>query len=76
MTVWMGGPAVVGVEDEGQRWEDTALSGACIGDLDIGEGVIDQQPQSPVGQEVCNSKDQLVRQVEAGGVFLCEDVWP
>ena len=41
MTVWMGGPAVIGVKDEEQRREEAALSGAWRGNQDVREGVID-----------------------------------
>lgn len=42
MTVWMGGPAVIGVEDEEQRREDAALRGASRSKGEVREGVVDQ----------------------------------
>ena len=44
MTVWMGGPAVIGVKAEEQRRGDTAWRCACAGDWDVGQGVIDPHP--------------------------------
>ena len=67
----MDGPTVNGVNEEEQRWEDTALWGPWRGDRDVVEDVVDQHPLCPFGQEVCNLLDQLVVQVEAGGEFLC-----
>ena len=70
MTVWMGGPSVISVKGEEQRWEDTALRGACRGDRDVREYVIDQHPLWSAGQKVCNPEDQLVVQVEAFAIHV------
>ena len=47
-TLRVGGPAVIGVEDEQQRWKYTALEGATRGMGEVGEGA------GRVGQKVCD----------------------
>ena len=58
VTIWLGGSAVICVEDEEEWGEDTALRRASEGEEGVGQGAVHQQSEL-VEMEAC---DKLLSQ--------------